>query len=38
MCTRRQRQTEFCEFEFSLVYLMNSRSTKDYMVRLSTEK
>lgn len=32
MCTRRRRQTEFCEFEFSLVYLMS------YIVRLSPEK
>lgn len=32
MCTRKRRQTEFCEFEFSLVYLMS------YMVRLSPEK
>lgn len=38
MCTRKQRQMEFCEFEFSLVYLMCSRSTKSSKVRLSSEK
>lgn len=38
MYTRRQRQMEFCEIEFSLVYLMRPRPTKDYKVRLSPEK
>lgn len=38
MCTTRWRQMEFCEFKFSLVYLMSSRPTKGYKVTLSPEK
>lgn len=37
MCTRRQKQREFREFEFSLVCLMSSRPTKGYKVRLNPE-